>query len=59
MSGVFVVGALDKGFVCGCQARLVSITANWRRFFDRSAGAAEIRPARDGQPVHWALRMEP
>jgi hypothetical protein len=34
VSAVFVVGALDKGFATGCQARWDSITANRRRFFD-------------------------
>jgi len=59
VSGVFVVEALDKGFVCGCQARHSSITANSRRFFDSGAGAGEIPQVTGVQSLHLALRMQP
>lgn len=59
VSGVFVVGAVDKGFACGCQARHSSITVIRRRFFDSGAEAGEIRAPTGAPSVHLALRMRP
>ncbi|CDX26242.1 hypothetical protein MPLDJ20_120147 [Mesorhizobium plurifarium] len=59
MSAVFVVGALDKGFACGCQARHSSIIAIRRRFFDSAIEPGEIRIAGRTRSLHLALRMRP
>ena len=57
VSAVFVVGAVDKGFACGCQAPLSSITAIRRRFFDSGAEPGKMRRATGAPSVHLALRM--